>query len=533
MYQATKLRLPNWRQEVDLSALRQSKIGLEKESLRVGLDGEIAQTPHPSALGSALTHPYITTDFSEALLEFVTPPLADSSDTLAFLADIHRFTYANLGDELLWATSMPCMVASDADVPIAEYGTSNVGQMKRIYRVGLGNRYGRVMQTISGVHFNFSLSSDFWQGLRTAERAEASERDFKDQAYFALVRNFQRIGWLVSYLFGSSPALCKSFLGDREHGLQTLDGGTLYLPYATSLRMSDLGYKNSTQSQLQVDYGSLRGYVESLTRAIETPYSEYARIGIKVNDEYRQLNDNLLQIENEFYSFIRPKQIASSGEKPTIALDRRGVEYVEMRALDVNPYAPFGVSDEQLKLLECLLLHCALSSSDDIAKSEFEDIERAQREVAVRGRDPDLVLRVRGQAASVYEHAKTLLNEMHEMADALDTAHSTDAYTGAIRAQLDAVEGKAELPSAQILRELRERSIPFFRFAMDQSQRHRDTCLAETNAESSEREAMLRREALQSLDEQARIEVSDTLSFDHYLANYLEQTLDARVALAG
>ncbi|MCK5365310.1 MAG: glutamate--cysteine ligase, partial [Gammaproteobacteria bacterium] len=142
---------------------RGSLIGIEKESLRVTGDGDIVQTPHPPALGSALTHRYITTDFSEALLEFITPPYVDMGDAMICMNDIHRFVYANLDDdELLWAASMPCKVAGDASVPLAEYGSSNVGTMKNVYRRGLSHRYGRLMQAIAGVHFNYSFPQELW-----------------------------------------------------------------------------------------------------------------------------------------------------------------------------------------------------------------------------------------------------------------------------------------------------------------------------------------------------------------------------------
>jgi glutamate--cysteine ligase len=128
--------------------------GVEKEALRVTADGYLAQTPHPAGLGSALTNRYITTDFSEALLEFVTPALGSTWETLQVVCDIHQFAYQQLGDELLWCASMPCRIPAEADIPLARYGDSNVGRMKTVYRRGLGHRYGRNMQTISGVHFN-------------------------------------------------------------------------------------------------------------------------------------------------------------------------------------------------------------------------------------------------------------------------------------------------------------------------------------------------------------------------------------------
>jgi len=294
-------------------SLRGGGKGLEKESLRVSDAGRLAQTPHPRSLGSALTHPHITTDYSEALLEFVTPPLADVRETLGFLADIHAYVYRHLEDEMLWATSMPCILEGDASIPIAEYGRSNVGMMKHVYRRGLGWRYGRSMQAISGVHFNYSFPTELWPVLQELEHDRRPLRAFTDDWYFRALRNFQRLGWLVPYLFGASPALCKSFLGGRDLGFAEFDAHTFYAPHATSLRLSDIGYKNKNQARIGVTYDGLDDYVATLSHAITTPVPEYERIGVKVDGEWRQLNANILQIENEFYGTIRPKQPIETG----------------------------------------------------------------------------------------------------------------------------------------------------------------------------------------------------------------------------
>src|SRR6185369_4966140 len=196
--------------------------GVEKESLRALPDGELALTPHPAALGSALTHPNITTDCSESQLEFVTGAHPSAQAVLDELTQIHQFTYRVLQegrDELLWVSSMPCGLPTDETIPIGRYGSSNVGRAKSVYRVGLGHRYGRRMQTISGIHYNWSLP-----GVTTEQ-------------YFALIRNFRRHAFLLLVLFGASPAVCSSFLSGRVHELQPLGSGTMHMPYGTSLRM--------------------------------------------------------------------------------------------------------------------------------------------------------------------------------------------------------------------------------------------------------------------------------------------------------
>src|SRR5258706_40729 len=270
--------------------LTQIRRGIEKESLRVRPDGALAMTPHPPALGSPLTHPHITTDFSESQLELITAAQPGIDDCLVELTRIHQFVYKHIGDGLLWCSSMPCNLPGDDQIPIGRYGRSNVGRMKTVYRAGLSHRYGRRMQTISGIHYNFSLP-------------EVGTED-----YFSLIRNFRRHSWLPLYLFGASPAVCSSFVAGRRHELQELRPGTLYLPYATSLRMGRLGYQDDTEAALCVSHNSLDSYAASLDEALSKPFPAYAKIGLKQNGEYRQLNTSLLQIENEFYGTVRPKR---------------------------------------------------------------------------------------------------------------------------------------------------------------------------------------------------------------------------------
>jgi glutamate--cysteine ligase len=495
--------------------------GLEKESLRVTPSGDVAQTPHPPALGSALTHPHITTDYSEALLEFITAPHADVRATLQELHDIHAFVYRNLDEELLWATSMPCVVGGDASIPIARYGSSNVGRMKHIYRVGLDYRYGRLMQAISGVHFNFSLPTSLWPLLQEIEGDARSLQDFQSDGYFRLIRNFQRYGWLIPYLFGASPAVCRSFLKGRPHSFEEFDTCTLYAPYATSLRMSDIGYKNKAQAGLKVSYDSLDAYVANLSEAIETPDPEYAALGIKVDGEWRQLNGNVLQIENEYYSFVRPKNLVRRGERPSLALRRRGVEYVEVRALDVNVYAPLGVDEAQLRFIEALLLFCLLEDSPRVGPQEQADIDYNQGQVARQGRRPGLTLRRPSGEIALQEWGLALLEPVAAIAEALDADAGGDVYRRAVAQQREALLDPERTPSARMLAEMRARGESFTQFATRLSRQYavafREAPLAPETA------AALARAAEDSLAEQAELEAADALSFEQYLERYFTQ----------
>ena len=522
MSNVVKRRLRNLVEALGPAPFSGRRVGVEKESLRVDRAGYISQRPHPEALGSALTHPTVTTDFSEALLEFVTPAFRGVRETSRSLRHLHQFTYRLIGDEVLWATSMPCMVTGDRSIPIARYGSSNVGTMKHVYRHGLSHRYGRVMQIISGVHFNFSLPRPFWAAFRDMEGRNGEPLGaFSSNRYFALVRNFHRCGWLVSLLFGSSPAICRSFLGSAPHTFPELGRGTLYEPFATSLRMSDIGYKNKSQRQLGISYDSPADYIRTLHEATEATHPPYEAIGVVVDGEYRQLNANLLQIENEYYSFVRPKQIARSGEKPTVALQRRGVRYVEIRALDVDPFSPIGIEVDTMRFMEAFLIHCALDSSPPVSPEERKESDENQRLVAVRGREPALRLRRSGASVPVFEWAREIIDAVAEIAEVLDASSRTRRYAGAIGSCRAALDNPQLLPSARVLDEMRARSEAFFEFAMRKSEEHRATLLA--TAPPPVRKAALEAEAAASLRAQRRIESADRLPFAEYLDRYFAQ----------
>ncbi len=493
--------------------------GVEKESLRVDADGALARTPHPSALGSALTNKFITTDFSEALLEFVTPAFETTWEALHCICDIHQFTYANLGDEMLWVASMPCLIPGDDDIPLARYGTSNVGRMKTIYRRGLGYRYGRQMQTIAGVHFNYSVPQKFWAPYQQILGDTQDLDAFRSDQYLGLIRNFRRMGWIVLYLFGASPAVCKSFAAGSAERLEELNDETRYAPFATSLRMSDIGYSNQNQSRINISLNSLDEYVRDLGAAVATPEPDYEKIGVKVDGRYRQLNANLLQIENEFYSPVRPKRVARSGERPTAALQRGGIEYVEIRSLDINLFDPCGISQNTMRFMEAFLIYCLLTDSPLLDEAALEEIGRNQLAVAKRGRDPDLKLQRFGESMSVHSWASDILRSVASVAAVIDEHDDNDSYGEAVTAMQSLVEDPESTPSAKIVSELRESGRGFFDFARDMSGRHRDYFAAIASIDSATQDAF-RREAKASLERQADIEAGDSISLDEYLARY-------------
>ena len=466
MYAQAEKQLADVMQQDD-APLAGGKTGLEKESLRMGVDGSIARTPHPRSLGSALTNPCITTDYSEALLEFITPPLEGPQAAVSFLQDIAHFVYSRLDEELLWTSSMPCLLAGESSIPIAHYGDSNIGIMKTVYRRGLGYRYGRMMQVIAGAHYNYSFPETFWPLWQSTQGNSQPAQEFISASYFHLVRNLQRHGWLVPFLFGSSPTVCKSFMDGHAIELSEFNKNTCYEPYATSLRMCDIGYQNSREEEtgFKANYDSLQSYPGSLLQAIKTPYTDYEKIGVKVDGKYRQLNANILQIENEYYSSVRPKQVPDKNEMPALALQRHGVRYVELRSLDTNIHDPLGISLEQCRFLETFMAFCLFLESPLISTDERRDIDRNLNDACYRGREPGLKLQQQGKEVLLTGWAGTICSAMQGFAECLDQNESGTPYQAALATQAEIIQHPEMTPSARILDEMRERDEGFFHYS--------------------------------------------------------------------
>lgn len=516
-------KLDAFSRESYLSSLKGLSHGIERECLRISTEGELSMAAHPKALGSALTHPMITTDYSEALLEFITPVTDDVDKSIAQLEDIHKFTYQHLGEELLWPMSMPCFIGDEDKIPLAYYGESNIGTMKTVYRQGLKNRYGSNMQVISGIHFNFSFSDQFWQQLQNIELDTHSHADFKSQGYFDLIRNYKRFAWLIPYLYGSSPVICPSFIKDKGCCLPFKQSvhGAYYLEHATSLRMSDLGYTNSAQSALNIGYNSLDQYIVDVRNAISLGSQEFEQYGVKVDGKYQQLNTNILQIENELYAPIRAKRVAKSGEKPSDALANRGVEYIEVRALDVNPFSGIGITKEQIYFLDVFLTYCALAPSDELSYEQQSALSQNMDKVILEGRKPGLTLIHQDREITLKDWGLELFAEFAQVAKLLDKAHGNNYYSAAVARELEKVEDSSKTPSARMLHSLVDENKAYGNTAINQAMQYKREALAKPYQVYSEQDFI----ALsgESERDQLSIEKADTLSFDDFIADYFKQ----------
>lgn len=493
--------------------------GIEREALRIDESGYLATDSHPEALGSALMHSRITTDYSEALLEFITPVNNNVEQLLNGLTETHAFSVRHLNGQRLWPVSMPCYVKDEKQIPVARYGSSNTGMMKTLYRKGLTYRYGALMQIISGVHFNFSVSQELWQSLYELSDKQLSYDDFISESYFGLIRNYRRLVWVLPYLFGASPALCSSFIKDQKTDLkfEKTGHGTLYLPYATSLRMSDLGYTNKEQEELNISYNSLPEYLAGVNAAIKMPSANFANIGVKVDGEYRQLNANVLQIENEFYSPIRAKRVTRSGEKPSEALARAGVEYIEVRALDVNPFSPIGIEATQVRFLDLFLLYCLLTESPKSEASEEARLSANLKAVVLEGRKPGLELLTANGSRSLKSWLEELFDALQPLAVLLD-GEATD-YQVALAHWRKAVEDPNLTLSGQVLQNVINKGQDHGQWVMTLAQQYYQFFV--DYPLSSETIAQYQAEASSSLNKQAELEAAQrSVSFDDYLEDY-------------
>ena len=552
MYPDVDQRLASLTSECEPAMLAGRRVGLEKESLRVDRDGQIALSDHPAALGSALCNSTVTTDFSESLLEMVTPPCGSAREAVNYLIDVHRFILPRLADgEHLWNASMPCILRGAESIRIGEYGSSSNGQMKHAYRRGLALRYGKRMQAIAGVHFNFSLPEDCWDRwlhLHTAVRATAApmpglpatpcvteQQDWGTSTcgYFHMTRNLLRIGWLVPYLFGASPAICRSFLqADADVDLDTYNETTRFAPHGTSLRMGDIGYQYRQDGaiDLSVRHDDFYSYLEDLRGHVTTPHPPYEALGL-VDAEGRrhQLNARRLQIENEYYSSVRPKQIPQPGEMPFLALQRRGIRYLELRSIDVGLDAPAGVHVEQIAMLEMLMLFAWLADSPALTQAEIVLNGRNMRAAAQRGREPGLQLERSQGSVSLQAWGSAIVDALVPLAAWLDGHEGTGLYQRSLEVQRAKLDNASLTPSAQQMKQIRKHG-SFLDAVLVASRAHHRTLLAD--ALPPEREQQFEAEVAGSIRCQAELEAASDGSLDEFLTRYFAQLDTAPAAVS-
>jgi len=493
------------------------KLGIEKESLRI-IQSQITQSTHPKKTGSALCNRYITTDFSEAQLEFITPPLPDKTAGLEFLDHIHHFVSHNINKEILWPFSMPPTIKSEQNLPIADYGISNLGLFKQLYRKGLSHRYGRSMQAISGVHYNYSLPDSIWQSS-LFEDHQLDSRAIRSDSYFRMLRNIYRMNWLIIYLFGASPILTKDLLTKNTEPIQKLDNQTYYLPYATSLRMSDMGYQNLLRTTLNVSSNSLNDYISDLKMATSAISEDFQNIGAQNNTDQLQINANLLQTEDEYYAVARPKSNIISDQRLISKLNKGGVDFIELRSLDLNPFSRTGIDEETVCFLEVFLIYCFLTTSHLIDKDELKTTKDNDSLVAKRGRDPSLLLQKDQASIGLQEWGKQIIDEMTPIAELLDGEETV--YRNVMYKMASKIKDPDQTLSGLLLDKVITEKVDFFDLGNSIGETNKQHYL-DLEKSANPNWDRLEKEAINSISQQSILEEEQNESFESFVADYFD-----------
>ena len=367
--------------------------GIEWEALRVKGDGNLALSPHPEVFGDKLKNPVITTDFSESQIEIITPTfstIGEAFATFSLLADIVNFSLPD--DEYLWFQSLPAILPDNEDIPIAQY--SDEGKDSQKYRENLANKYGVKKQMISGVHFNFSFTENFIKKLHEITQSELTIREFKDEVYLKIVRNYLMHCWLIIYLTGCSIGSHESFSRDCIHMMDEVDEyGSHYSTRGPSLRNSSCGYKN-----------------------LKRLYPRYTTVGEFVSDVGDFIERGDLSEAKELYTQIRlkPKNPADLLN----SLENDGIEYIEIRTLDINPFYNCGLVEHDMKFLQLFLIYMLVKSESDFVCWQKEAVINEET-VAERAYDESIRLKRDGDEITLKNWAYEIINEMYGMCEVL------------------------------------------------------------------------------------------------------------------
>lgn len=513
--------------EILSTIANENLVGIEKECLRILPNGQLANNNHPKELGSTLTHPNITTDYAESQLEIITKPDSNSSALITELTELHSFIYGQISNKnLLWPASIPGNLPSAKDILIAKYGSSAKALYKELYRLGLGYRYGKTMQLICGIHYNFSFGSKFYQLFFTKinQLPDWNQGNVND-LYMSIIRNYQRISWLITYLFGASPAYNAKFI---EPSVATANylisyNKTSYLaPYGTSIRESSLGYTNKNNVDLSIDYSSLNSYINGLKEALSTPDPNFMSLGQYRYDKQIQINCNTLQIENEYYTVARPKPKPHPNLRPYKALEQHGIDYIEIRNIDLNPFSPTGIDKQQCDLLELIIYYCCLTESPDFTVQERAIIKSNKNKTALLGRQPDLQLKLpkSEQYISLKTWAKRIFADLTKLANLFDKNNNTKDYTNSINYYSKMIETPALTSSGRIYNDLINQDLDYTEYFLNKAVEFKK--YYDTMQLSADKLSYYNNLAAESIKQRLEVENYDLqhgITLDHLLAD--------------
>jgi glutamate--cysteine ligase len=491
--------------------LMNSKHGLEKECLRINPDGTLALTPHPQAFGSPLLNPFISTDFSESQLELVAPVFKTEDLLLQFMHLLHRYLYRGIGEERLWPFSSPCILPPEEQIPIARFGNSLAAKEKELYRLGLAHRYGRKMQSLSGVHYNFSFSRNLVE--RVFPGGDLSS------FYLHIVRNYLRYGWIITYLFGSTPVVDKTYFDEAPKELRRIAPDTIGGEFATSLRMSQYGYYSKLQNQISISFNTFEDYLRDLESAVTTPAEQWKAIGDC------QINDHIIQIEAEHYSRIRPKPPVNKAIRPLQGLRNEGIVYIELRGIDLNPWNVEGTDLCELKFLHTFLIYCFLMESPRITQQEEKQLTNNQNLVALRGRDPTLELSSCGRTDTLKSFSEQICSGMLPVAEILDKASQSTTYSDSIKKQMEKIDNPELTPSYVLLRDLGKSKSSFREHGLKLANKLREDMLTKPLPKEFEKE--MKKASAQSMQDLFKLEAYE----DFILKGYEDMELSTQAVI--
>lgn len=368
--------------------LLKGNFGVERETLRIDREGKLALTKHPKVFECKISHPYITTDFSESQIELITPTVNTVEETYSFLNLLYDITALEIKDELLWPQSMPCSIPEDDFIPVADYGDCGNGKGASDYRKKLLKKYGGKKQLISGIHYNFSFNEELIKDLYKILGKEEDYREFRDNIYLKVVRNYLRYRWLLIYLLGGTTIMHESFGDKCVVNLDKVSKDGFSNDGAVSYRNSECGYKNHID--LYPDYGSVKDYVTSINRFID---------------------DKLIDSHKELYTQIRLKAIDNTKFLESLLND--GINYLEIRSIDINPFSKAGISLEDLNFINIFTIYLLIKEESSYETWQ-QEAQNNQNIISMYGQ-MDVVLNKNGKTISKKDWALEILSEIRVM----------------------------------------------------------------------------------------------------------------------
>ena len=404
-----------------------ANFGLEKENVRVTESGNLALTPHPKAFGDREKNAYIKTDFSESQLEMVTPVCNTLEEVYSFICNLNKVVSLEImkNGEFLWPQSNPPILPREEEIPIAKLSNRE----DELYRENLSYKYGKKKQVISGIHYNFSFKEEFIKLLYKELKVEKDFREFKDDIYLRMARNFQKYHWLLIYLTGASPVFHESYIDEIKKDGEILGEDSYYIKDDTSLRNSSYGYKNKK------DY-----------------YVSYNSIGEYASDIKNLVKDKEIQSIKEYYNPIRLKSLGS--EDMLESLLHKGIDYLEVRLLDLDPLSIQGVSKETLYLVHLFMIYTLLKENKEITYKDQEEFFKNHDMVALKGRNEDAVIHENGVPVLLKDKGREILSEMDEIVEILFS--NNEEFKNVIKRALEKINNPHDIISEKLIKDIKE-----------------------------------------------------------------------------